>query len=174
MTDWVSWFRTQLQTSGDGFVWAYRQIPFSHQLQVPPGPTYLGTWEPARHLWHVTEYERCLVLPSMQQWLGGPDPDVSTWPDDDVTWAGAQHQTADELCAAFQATRRAQIQLLDQLVSVDWMVPRQTIWGMKPLAMVVTKTFQHTYEHGDTLLRMGLWWDDIVREIAAKASAGTT
>jgi len=22
----------------------------------------------------------------------------------------------------------------------------------------VTKTYQHTFEHGDTLLRMALWW----------------
>jgi len=33
------------------------------------------------------------------------------------------------------------------------------------LAWVITKTFQHTYEHGDTLLRMGLWWQHILNEI---------
>ena len=26
--------------------------------------------------------------------------------------------------------------------------------------MIVTKTYQHTFEHGDTLLRMGLWWEE--------------
>jgi hypothetical protein len=49
---------------------------------------------------------------------------------------------------------------LNQLASTDWSTPRQTSWRLKPLSMVVTKTFQHTYEHGDTLLRMGLWWEE--------------
>ena len=26
MTDWVAWFRYQLQASADGFVWAFSQI----------------------------------------------------------------------------------------------------------------------------------------------------
>jgi hypothetical protein len=43
----------------------------------------------------------------------------------------------------------AQIKLLDDLSAFDWDAPRETIWGMKPLSMVVTKTHQHTFEHGD-------------------------
>lgn len=34
------------------------------------------------------------------------------------------------------------------------------------MSMIVTKTFQHTYEHGDTLLRMGIWWESILDEMA--------
>lgn len=26
MTDWVSWFHTQLKASADGFVWAFEQM----------------------------------------------------------------------------------------------------------------------------------------------------
>jgi hypothetical protein len=35
----------------------------------------------------------------------------------------------------------------------------------------VTKTYQHTLERCDTLLRMGLWWDDAERDIAARRAA---
>jgi hypothetical protein len=35
--------------------------------------------------------------------------------------------------------------------------------------MVVTKTFQHTYEHADTILRMGLSWHHMLEE---RAQAG--
>ena len=159
MTDWVQWFRYQLQASADGFIWAYSQIYESVRETLPPEPDYMGTWPPARHVWHVTEYERCIVIPSMNQWLGGSFPNEDDWPDDDHTWNKVQARGFEESTSAFRAVRVQQLELLDQLVNVDWEVPRETLWGHKPLSMIVTKTFQHTYEHGDTLLRMGLWWE---------------
>ena len=173
MTDWVVWFRYQLQASADGFAWAFSQIPLEMRESLPPGPKYLGTWPPARHVWHVTEYERCLVIPSMNQWLGAPLAANDAWLDDDDTWAKFQNRAIEELTAAFRNIRLQQIQLLDQLANTDWQAPRETLWGHKPLSMVVTKTFQHTYEHGDTLLRMGLWWKDILEE-EVKESAATS
>ena len=158
MTDWAVWSRYQLQASADGFEWAARQLDPSQHHALPPVPAYLGTWSPVRHIWHVTEYERCLVLPSMRQWLGGDLPAVADWPDDDVTWQTVCGQPLVHWLAAFCTVRAEQIALLDALAAVDWTVPRETLWGNKPLSMIVTKTFQHTYEHGDTLLRMGLWW----------------
>ena len=173
MTDWVAWFRYQLQASADGFVWAFAQIPAALREGLPPDPDYLGTWPPTRHLWHVTEYERCLVIPSMRQWLGASMPHGDIWPDDDETWATVHDRSLETLTAEFRAIRQQQILLLDQLENIDWQAPRETLWGHKPLAMIVTKTFQHTYEHGDTLLRMGLWWETILAEMAAhSAEAG--
>jgi hypothetical protein len=159
MTDWVSWFRYQLQASADGFVWAFSKISPSLRESLPPDPDYLGTWPPARHVWHVTEYERCLVIPSMNQWLGGSIPTENAWPDDDNTWAKVQNRGFEELTSTFCHIRQQQLELLDKLINADWHAPRETLWGFKPLSMIVTKTFQHTYEHGDTLLRMGLWWE---------------
>jgi hypothetical protein len=46
-----------------------------------------------------------------------------------------------------------------------------TLWRPRPLSWIVTKTFQHTYEHGDTLLRMVLWWKHIAAQIAAHRTA---
>jgi hypothetical protein len=96
----------------------------------------------------------------MQQWIGVPMPDGNNWPDDDAAWATVHDQSLEVLLTRFQTIRQQQIDLLDALAAVNWQEPRATLWGQKPLAMVVTKTFQHTYEHGDTLLRMGLWWKD--------------
>ncbi len=164
MSDWVVWFRYQLQASADGFVWAFSQIPVEFRRNLPPAPEYLGTWSPARHVWHVTEYERCLVIPSMNQWLGGFMPAGGAWLDDDDAWTRVQARGFEELTSTFRNIRQQQIQLLDQLAKMDWQAPRKTLWGRKPLSMIVTKTFQHTYEHGDTLLRMGLWWEDLLEE----------
>ena len=163
MFDWVSWFRSQLQTSAEGFVWAFSRVDPAYRLRLPPDADYLGTWSPARHVWHVAEYERCLALPSMQQWVGGAMPGEDAWADDDATWEAVGDRTFDALVEAFLRVRQEQIALLDQLAPIDWEAPRETIWGYKPLSMVVTKTYQHTFEHGNTLLRMGLWWADFER-----------
>lgn len=166
MTNWVPWFRNQLKASADGFVWALSQIPQYLREDLPPDPDYLGTWAPVRYVWHITEYEKCLALPSMKQWLGGTIPTGEDWPDNDDAWTKVQNRGFETLTAAFLATRQQQIDLLDQLVKVDWQKPRETFWGLKPLSMIVTKTFQHTYEHGDTLLRMAIWWEATLEEQA--------
>jgi len=168
MKDLVVWFRYQLKASADGFEWAFSQIPGSFRENLPPDPSYLGTWPPARHVWHVTEYEKCLAIPTMYKWLNGPLPPDGDWHDDDNTWVKVQERGFEELIAEFWRVRQAQIELLDQFSTIDWSTPRETFFGPKPLSWMVTKTFQHTYEHGDTLLRMGLWWEDILEEDAGK------
>ena len=162
MTDWVAWFRTQLQASADGFIWAFEQVPADQWQHLPSNATYMGTWPPLRHLWHVTGYEEMLVVPSMQQWVGGAMPDGAAWHDDDEAFAAALAGglTAEAVIARFRAVRQQQLDLLDELTGVDWEAPHPTLWGNRPLKMVVTKTYQHTFEHGDTLLRMALWWKE--------------
>jgi len=101
-------------------------------------------------------------------------PNEDTWLDDDNAWAKVQNRGFDELTSAFRSVRQQQIELLNKLINADWNTPRETLWRHKPLSMIVTKTFQHTYEHGDTLLRMGLWWEEIVeREARKSGNAGS-
>lgn len=169
MTDWLAWFQYQLQASADGFEWAFSQIPGPIHANLPPDPDYLGTWPPARHVWHVTEYERCLAIPYMKLWLNGPVPSAGNWQDDDLTWANLPERGPDALISNFRQVRQQQIKLLDQFKTMDWDTPREIYFGRKPLSWLVTKTFQHTYEHADTLLRMGLWWQDILEEQAGKS-----
>jgi hypothetical protein len=164
MTNWVDWFRYQLKASGDGLVWAFTQIDRVRQYHLPPDEEYMGLWSPARHVWHVTEYERYVALPSMRQWLNGSKPTDDAWNDDDTAWSAVKDCKPDELIAAFRTVRDEQITFLDQLESIDWTTERETIWEYQPLWKVVTKTYQHTLEHGDTLLRMALWWDYFEKE----------
>ncbi len=171
MTEWVAWFRYQLQASGEAFVWAAQQLRPADRFTLPPEPGYLGTWPPARHVWHVTGYERCLVLPVMQGWLNGHFSAREEWLDNDAAWEIASTSPIEHLLEEFQVTRQKQITLLDHLGDVDWTALQKTGWGDTSLAWIVTKTLQHTYEHGDTLLRMGLWLEHIQAEIAAAKAA---
>jgi len=156
-TDWNTWFHYQLKASADGLEWAFSQIPTRLHHKLLPDPEYFGAWQPARHVWHITEYERCLALPAMRQWLGGPLPPADAREDEDAAWAKVQARDFFSLTAAFRAVRQEQIDLLDQFTPADWTTSIQTGWGPRPLSMVVTKTFQHTYEHADTLLRTVIW-----------------
>ena len=167
MTEWVPWFRYQLNASAEAFVWAAQQLRASDQFTLPPEPNYLGTWPAARHVWHVSGYERCLALPAMRQWVEIEPSMGEDWQDNDAAWESGPRYSMAQYLEEFQAVRQEQLLLLDQLVPADWTALRKTGWGEKSLAWIVTKTFQHTYEHGDTLLRMGLWREHIEAQIAA-------
>lgn len=88
------------------------------------------------------------------------------WPDDDETWRKHQDTPPEDLIARFWEIRRQELTLIRELQDADWNECRETGWGRKPLSWVVTKTYQHTFEHGDTLLRMALWWEHILEQIA--------
>ena len=77
-----------------------------------------------------------------------------------VAFANAYQAGLSDVVATFCDLRRQQIVMLDALEQADWEAPQATLWGDKPLKMIVTKTYQHIFEHGDTLLRMGLWWEE--------------
>ncbi|MCA0457854.1 MAG: hypothetical protein LCI00_28065 [Chloroflexi bacterium] len=163
MTDWVKWSRQYLHTSAEAFEWAFSAIDPAYHQSKPP-EARLGLWSPARHVWHVTGYERCIAMPTMRQWLGAPPlpDDDRIWPNGDDDWAAVANQPADIYMQAFWDVRNEQIALLDALAVVDWATTRETAWGDKPLTMVITKTYQHTLEHSDSLLKMGLWWKDAI------------
>lgn len=159
MTERIPWFREQLRSGADVIAWAVSQIdPSLHHVQPPPElADYMGAWPPARHVWHLALYERCIALPSMRQFIGGPplsDDPCPGWDD----WSGASGRPIDSYVTELRAIRAEQIAFLDETVEADWTTPRATVWGQQSLAMIATKTLQHTLEHGDTLLRMALWW----------------
>ncbi len=158
MTEWTNWFQQQLKASGDSLIWAIERLDTSLHLELPPDAEYFGSWHPVRHIWHITLYEQLVAVPSMMQWLGDPAIPEIEWDDGDSRWETVEDKSAASLTAVFQEVRQQQIELLPQFKPEDWARTLDTVWEVQPLSMVVTKTFQHTYEHADPLLRMGLWW----------------
>jgi len=164
--NWIEWFLTQLQSSAEGFEWAFWSVPGHLRRALPIDEGYMGLWPAARHVWHVTEYERCVAMPAMRDWLGGEQPLTDPWLDDDDAWSKNLHLSDKALIDRFWGVRRQELALFQDLRLVDWNECRDTGWGRKPLSWVVTKTYQHTWEQGDTLMRMGLWWEHILEQIA--------
>lgn len=151
----TQWFREQLRASGDAFVWAVEQLPASRRYASPPEG--LGDWSLARHLFHIAFYEQAAGLPTMRQWLGEPCPMVADV-DEDEAWQFRQAATVEELLAEFKAVRDEQIALLDVFDEAAWQTTKVTVWGPVTLLWVVSKTFQHTAEVLNDVMRLGLFW----------------
>ena len=151
------WFHQQLQTSADSLLWAVDQIP-QERLYLAPR---VDRWSVARIIYHLVCYEQRFALPSMRQWSGGPKPVVSTQEEEEVqedrNWNGGQGHEVATLIADFRAVRSEQVALCSQFDEQSWHESRDVIWGQRSLKWVVIKTYQHTLEHTDEVLRAYLW-----------------
>jgi len=151
----TQWFHDQLQASADGFIWGAQQVPGARRLLQPPGG--LGEWPAARHVFHMDFYEQTIALPSMRQWLGEPCPSLEGL-DEDLAW-GEGKDDFEGLLAEFEKVRTEQIALLPKFDDPTWNAAIETIWGPVTLAWVVSKTYQHTAEHTNDVMRIALFWD---------------
>lgn len=105
----------------------------------------------------MLRYEATIALPSMRQWLGEPCP-LPNDLDEDSDW-DQRKVDIDSLLVEFQKVRAEQIALLPQFDNSTWTGIREAVWGPVTLLWVVSKTYQHTAEHTNDILRMALFWD---------------
>jgi hypothetical protein len=166
----------QLASTAQAIEWAVGLVPAARQFEVPPHPkhpkvtpgfkTYFGEWSAARLLYHLLHYEEQYALPTMKHWLGGEHPpaDLIT-PDSEAeaqAWAQAMEAGTpfDSLLELFRAVRGEQIGLVQSIPEAAREQERvDTEFGRVSAAYAVTKTIQHTFEHGDAILRNALYWD---------------
>jgi DinB family protein len=151
------WFSQLLASSTDSFVWAVELIPVEERY-VAPRP---GRWSAARVVFHVVCYEQRIALPTMRQWRGGSRPDVSTPEEDgareEAEWNDGKGHALEDMMKEFRQGRAEQLALLMQLPASAWQETREAIWKPVSLQWVLTKTYQHTIEHTDEILRAYLW-----------------
>jgi len=159
--DLSHWFHQQLQTSTEGFLWAVEQIP-PERLYLEPRP---GKWPVARLLFHMASYDRAIGLPALRQWVGEPfsmngltgsaEGDAAL---EEANWKHGEGQEMQAMIAEFKKLRAEQLSLLQHFPEHAWREEREALWGPRPLTWVVAKTYQHTLEHTDEILRAYLWW----------------
>jgi hypothetical protein len=153
----AQWWTQRLQGSLDNFLWAVDQIPAERQFVAPRE----GRWPAARILFHLGWYEHHIALPQMRQWFGEPAPPATSQEEDAATeeqdWNGGTGHTIAAMTSTLQAVRADEVALVVQAPDDLWLQERAALWGTKSLQWVVTKTFQHTLEHTDEILRQYLW-----------------
>ena len=55
--------------------------------------------------------------------------------------------------------RAEQIALLAKIDDAAWKTNREAVWEPVTLLWVVSKTYQHTAEHINDVMRIGLFWN---------------
>ena len=169
MTNYTQSFTNLLQTSGDTLQWAVQQVPVEQFYSVSPRKP--ESWSVARNVFHVQYYEEHVVLPCMRLWLSGESTErykredatriaryrdyEALAGDEDMAWT--QAPDIDTLLARFQTFRSEQINLLLQFTPTVWEEKREAVWGEVTLRWVVTKTYQHTLEHSNDVLKHALY-----------------
>ncbi|GCE20239.1 DinB family protein [Dictyobacter kobayashii] len=161
-------FTHLLQTSCDDFIWAAQQIPVEKLLSV--SPRHPDSWSVARNIFHLQFQEEKVVLPNMRLWL--TDRAVYAEQDDaliahyaafetlaqDEEAAWSQQPEIEAALKHFQAQRAIQIALLQEIDATAWEEKRATVWGKVTLRWAITKTYQHSVEHINDMLKPALYW----------------
>ena len=151
------WFSQLLSGSTDSLLWAVELIPHE-QCYTAPRP---GRWSTARIVFHLICYEQRIALPTMRQWRDAPRPVVGTSEEDaareEAEWDDGKGHIMKDMMKEFRQGRAEQLALLMQLPSSSWQETREAIWKPVSLQWVLTKTYQHTLEHTDEILRAYLW-----------------
>jgi hypothetical protein len=158
--DLSSWFTNQLNVGAEGFIWAVEQVPPERRLLTPP--KLLGEWNAALHVFNMLYNEQNAVVPSMNIWLGRHPTINEADFDEDAAWG--EGQDLQTLLTDFRRVRAAQLDLLPHFNDQLWHETRPTpFWGDVTLLWLVSKTFQHTAEHTNDVMRMALFWDAFAR-----------
>lgn len=154
------WFHQQLQASTEGFLWAVEQIPQERHSLRPKS----DKWSVARLIYHMVCYDQLIGLPTLHQWVGGPSPlagltgsaegDAAL---EEAKWKNGEGHEVQAMIADLKKLRAEQLALIQQFLEPAWNEERDTIWGSVTLKWTVTKTYQHTLEHTDKILRSYLW-----------------
>jgi DinB superfamily len=151
------WFSQLLSESTNSFLWAVELVPVEQRYKAPRP----GRWSAARIVFHMICYERRIALPTMRQWRDGPRPVVGTPEEDDAReegeWNEGKGHALEGMVQEFRQVRAEQLALLMQLPLSSWYEKREAIWKTVSLQWVLTKTYQHTLEHTDEILRAYLW-----------------
>ncbi len=166
-------FASLLQASTDTLPWAIQQIPEDRLYTVLARKP--ERWSVARHVLHIQYQEEQVVLPCMRLWLS--DEQVTPYRveddkriaryrdfemlvhDEEIAWK--QAPDIEMRLTKFRAGRQEQIALLSQFSSDVWEKTRETVWGQVTLRWTITKTYQHTLEHSNDILKHALYGGEL-------------
>lgn len=158
----------RLRESLETIEWAVGQLPEPWHHAVPDFYAE-GEWHAAMNLAHLTVYEEQLANPVLEALARGEDgvgsvrSGMESWFYGDSVAASGEPLAA--LMDRFRTAREREIGIVESFAKERFNEPVCPLWGgtgrhgaaLQPAGWVATKTFQHSWEHGNALLRLALF-----------------
>ncbi len=156
----------QLDQTAQIIEWSIDLFPEKRLIEIPPHSTvsmksFFGEWSALRVLFHLIYYEETFALPSINHWIGGPIPSFpKSSQEEEREWDECERNL--KLINRFLNNRKKQIETINNIDVRDWDKNKLVYYGHGKVSAhwMVAKTIQHTFSHGDMLLRKALYWDD--------------
>jgi hypothetical protein len=157
----------RLCESIDTVIGAARMVPVAYTHALMPGlPDY--AWTVAMNLAHLVVYEEGIAVPILESLASGADgrtlirADNEGWFYNDAVALSSEPVAI--LVTRLQAARSRQVEIVRSFSPVDWNRRWSPAFssglhgnGPHSPAWIATKSFQHTWEHGNAVLRAALF-----------------
>jgi hypothetical protein len=144
--------------------------PDSYHYRSPAaamGLEWLGTWSLAENLAHLAIYEENIAAPILEAIVAGRDAaaEVNSVIESDyeARWQALSMSPLDEIAQRLSRARLRQADAVSAMSDELFQAPTTTLWtdvlaaDGHSAAWVATKTFQHTWEHGNSILCIALF-----------------
>lgn len=162
IADTVHRLRDSLRT----LEWGMDLMPARLHRCIPDGSAS-GTWSAVMNLPHLVMHDERIALPVVESLVtGGDGLDVVKSFREDWLTSDAEALAAEPIAALrarLRAARARQVALAERFTEEQFNTPMTPGWGdragtpLKSPGWVLYKTFQHTWEHGDSILRIALF-----------------
>lgn len=162
---------SMIQQSMDALEWALPMIPEAWTHRSPSGTRMSpgeGAWSAAMNLAHMALGSEVLYQSVLRSLLGGGDGVSDSSLREPSPYEPAAMELAErplqEIMKKFRAGRAEEAALARAFSPEAWLAPTTAAWGrsgygprLHSPARIVAKSFQHTWEHGNAILRVALF-----------------
>lgn len=159
----------RLSQSLDDVLYAVSITPEYWHYRSPatePGLSWLGSWSVADNLAHLAVYEEQIAAPILGAIREGRDSSsevISVLESDyEALWQALSKSPLDDIAARLRSARHRQIEAISSMDHARFHARSTTLWHeLTPAGhsadWVAAKTFQHTWEHGNSILQFALF-----------------
>src|SRR5262245_59494972 len=123
-------------------------------------------WSVAQNLAHLAVYEEQIAAPILEALAAGTDASDAVMSvlesNYDYLWEQLATEPIDVITERLKAARTRQVRAITAMPADRFHEPGTTLWkeleaGGHSAAWVASKTFQHTWEHGSSIMQVALF-----------------
>ncbi len=161
----------RLEESLKAIEWAASLVPPEWAHRSPSGTRMSSeenAWSVAMNLGHLVLYAERLPCPVLESLLSGGDGVGDTWFKEPSPYEAPAVELAsqpiDGILRRLREARAREVSLAMSFSEVAWAAPATRAWGasgygprLHSPARVVSKSLQHSWEHGNSIMRVALF-----------------